>query len=157
MLVAWRGKGYYGRHHKSTKIAVLPTTTIIETQKTFFSLLTQKRRHINGKQQRFLVLFQVLGVNQITTFDDMRKLLAERIERLVGVVARRFHLNGMKLGSAREQEVKLLCAIYGKIPKCFRLIYPKIPKCFGPNYPIIRNSLAFWRKTKLLTFDSSNL
>ena len=49
-----------------------------------------ERGHIDGKQKCFFILFQIFSIDQITSFDDVRKLFAERIKEFVGIVARRY-------------------------------------------------------------------
>jgi hypothetical protein len=54
--------------------------------------------HVHRKQNGSLVRFQILCVNQITPFDNMRVFLAKHIERLMGVVTGRLHFYRLEFG-----------------------------------------------------------
>ena len=69
-----------------------------ETQSVL--LISKEWCHVNRKQKRFLIFFQILCVNQITPFNDMGILLTKNIQRLMRFVTRRFDFYRVKLGAS---------------------------------------------------------
>ena len=83
-------------------------SNFVRGEHQWLQVILQERCHVNWKQKSFFILFQILGVNQITSF----YFLAEDIKQFVSLVTRRFNLNRINLCASWEAEINLIIVIF---------------------------------------------